>query len=137
MKRSTLRRRTRLRTHTRLQRKTPLQRTTSLTATDEQRAAVAGRTCIACGSEHRVDPSHLIPRSLGGCGDPLCVTALCRRCHRAYDSGELDLLPYLEPAWRAQVAHAVGHVGLVGALRRITGERDRGAASTQTAMSRE
>jgi hypothetical protein len=28
-------------------------------------------------------------------GDPLCVTALCRRCHRAYDRGELDLLPYL------------------------------------------
>ena len=33
----------------------------------------------------------------------------CRRCHRAYDRGELDLLPYLEPAWRAQLAHAVAH----------------------------
>jgi hypothetical protein len=42
------------------------------------------------------------------------VTALCRTCHRAYDSGELDLLPYLEPAWRAQVAHAVGRVGMIG-----------------------
>jgi hypothetical protein len=29
------------------------------------------------------------------------------------------LLPHLEPAFRAQLAHAVGHVGLVGALRRI------------------
>jgi hypothetical protein len=48
---------------------------------------------------------------------PLCR----RRCHRAYDSGELDLLPHLEPAWRAQLAHAVGHVGLIGALRRISG----------------
>ena len=28
---------------------------------------------------------------------------------------------YLEPAWRSQVAHAVGHVGLIGALRRISG----------------
>ena len=70
-----------------------------------------------------MDPAHLIPRSLGGCGDPLCVVPLCRRrCHRAYDSGELDLLPYLEPAWRAQLAHAVGHVGLIGALRRISGD---------------
>ena len=43
-------------------------------------------------------------------------------CHRAYDSGELDLLPHLEPAWRAQLAHAVGHVGLIGALRRISGD---------------
>ena len=56
------------------------------------------------------------------CGDPLCVVPLCRRpCHRAYDSGELDLLPHLEPEWRAQLAHAVGHVGLIGALRRISG----------------
>ena len=46
-------------------------------------------------------------------------------CHRAYDTGELDLLPYLEPAWRAQLAHAVGHVGLIGALRRISGDADR------------
>jgi hypothetical protein len=29
------------------------------------------------------------------------------------------------PAWRAQLAHAVGHVGLVGALRRISGAMDR------------
>jgi hypothetical protein len=51
---------------------------------------------------------------------------LCRRpCHRAYDSGGLDLLPHLEPAWRAQLAHAVGHVGLIGTLRRISGATDR------------
>lgn len=37
--------------------------------------------------------------------------------------GELDLVPYLEPAWRLQRAHAVGHVGLIGALRRISGGR--------------
>jgi hypothetical protein len=62
------------------------------------------------------------PSSLGGCGDPLCVAPLCRTpCHRAYDEGRLDLLPHLEPAWRAQLAHAVGHVGLIGALRRISG----------------
>jgi hypothetical protein len=38
-----------------------------------------------------------------------------------YDSVRLDLLPQLEPAWRAQLAHAVGHVGLIGALRRVSG----------------
>ena len=35
---------------------------------------------------------------------------------------------YLEPDWRAQLAHAVGHVGLIGALRRISGSADRGRA---------
>jgi hypothetical protein len=56
---------------------------------------------------------------------------LCRLHHRAYDRGELDLLPYLEPAWRAQLAHAVGHVGLIGALGRISGTSrpDRAASS--------
>lgn len=65
----------------------------------------------------------MLSRSLGGCGDPLCVTARCRRCHPACDRGELDLLTYLEPVWRAQLAYAVGHVGLIGALRRITAAR--------------
>ena len=96
-----------------------------MAASDRQRAAVLGRRCIVCGADKRIDPAHLIPRSLGGCGDALCVVPLCRRCHRAYDRGELDLLPYLEPAWRAQLAHAVGHLGLIGALRRVSGHRDR------------
>ena len=122
MKRTPLRRRAQLRARTPLRRTTPLQQTPSMAATDSQRLAVAGRTCIVCGAAQGVDPAHLIPRSLGGCGDPLCVVPLCRRpCHRAYDSGELDLLPYLEPRWRAQLAHAVAHVGLIGALRRISG----------------
>ena len=124
MKRTPLRRRAALRVRTPLVRKTPLKRTTSMAATDAQRAAVAGRPCIACGSEHRVDAAHVVPRALG-CGDALDVVPLCRRCHAAYDAGELDLLPYLEPGFRAQVAHAVGHVGLIGALRRISGKHRR------------
>jgi hypothetical protein len=95
-----------------------------MAASEAQRAAVAGRACIVCGTEKRIDPAHLIRRSLGGCGHALCVVPACRRCHRAYDRGELDLLPYLEPAWRAQLAHAVGHVGLIAALRRISGSRE-------------
>jgi hypothetical protein len=94
-----------------------------MAASDAQRAAVAGRCCVVWGTDRRIDPAHLIPRSLGGCGDALCVIPACRDHHRAYDRGELDLLPYLEPGWRTQLAHAVGHVGLIGALRRISGHR--------------
>jgi hypothetical protein len=124
MKRTPLRRRAQLRARNSLKRRTPLRRSPSLAASEAQRLAVAGRACIVCGTTTgRIDPAHLIPRSLGGCGHPACCVPLCRRDHRAYDRGELDLLPYLEPAWRTQLAHAVGHVGLVGALRRISGSR--------------
>lgn len=126
MKRTPLKRRARLRRSAQLRRTTPLQHTSSMAATDAQRAAVTGRRCIVCGTDRRIDPAHLIPRSLGGCGDALCVVPCCRSHHRAYDRGELDLLPYLEPACRAQLAHAVGHVGLIAALRRITGARSAG-----------
>ena len=120
MKRTSLRRRAPLRAKTPLRRKQPLQQGSSMAATSAQRAAVAGKCCLVCGTDRRIDPAHLIPRSLGGCGDALCTVPLCRPCHRAYDRGELDLLAYLEPAWRAQLGHAVGHVGLIGALRRIS-----------------
>ncbi len=73
MKRTPLHRRARLRAETTLRRATPLRRTSALAATDRQRAAVAARTCIVCRTDRRIDPAHLIPRSLGGCGDPLCV----------------------------------------------------------------
>ena len=123
MKRTPLRRRAKLRAGKPLRRTSPLQRTASMAATDAQRAAVAGRCCVVCGSDRRIDPAHLIPRSMGGCGDPLCVIPACRVHHRAYDRGELDLLPFLEPGWRPQIAHAVRHVGLIAALRRISGMR--------------
>jgi hypothetical protein len=64
-----------------------------------------------------------VPRSLGGCNDALCVVALCRACHRRYDSGTLDLVAHLVPRHRAEGAHAVEHLGLAGALRRISGNR--------------
>jgi hypothetical protein len=63
---------------------------------------------VVCGAGPRIHPAHLIPRSLGGCGDALCVIPLCGFHHRAYDRGEFDLLPYLEPAWQ--------HVELLSAL---------------------
>jgi 5-methylcytosine-specific restriction endonuclease McrA len=119
-----------------LARRTPLQRVgvapperPPLAASDAQRAKVAGQPCLVCARTVRVDPAHLVPRSLGGCDDPACVVPLCRRCHRAYDSGELDLLPWLEPRFRLELAHAVGHLGLLGALRRLTRRRDHGLAA--------
>ena len=41
--------------------------------------------------------AHVVPRSLGGCDDALCVVALCRDCHRRYDRGALDLVPSWSP----------------------------------------
>ena len=65
MKRTPLRRRAKLRAGKPLQRSSSLQRTPSMVATDAQRAAVAGRSCIVCGTDRRIDPAHLIPRSMG------------------------------------------------------------------------
>ena len=98
MKRTPLRRRAKLRARKQLQRRAPLHQSPAMAATEAQRAAVAGRNCIVCGIDRRIDPTHVIPRSLGGCGDPLCVIPACRTHHRAYDRGDLDLLPYLEQA---------------------------------------
>ena len=79
MKRTPLRRRAPLRGKTKPRRSKPLERAASMAATDAQRTAVAGRACIVCGADRPIDPAHLIPRSLGGCGDALCVVPACRR----------------------------------------------------------
>ena len=81
-----------------------------------QRAKVHGVVCRNCGVEG-TDPAHTVDRSLGGCDSPLCVIPLCRECHRAYDDHQLDVLPLLD--WSEQ-AHAVSHIGLIGALERLT-----------------
>lgn len=92
-------------------------------ATNAQRAKVRDQGgCIVCGRPE-VDPAHLTPRSLGGCDDVMCVAAVCRAHHRAYDEGRLSLLEHLEPRLREEVQHAVGHLGLLGALVRLTNDR--------------
>ena len=97
-------------------------------ASAAQRAKCAELACCVCGSVP-VQPAHLIPRGMTTIGqdDPLAVVPLCgasgNGCHRAYDDGELDLSPYLEPRYRAEVAFAVERVGLFQALRRITNLR--------------
>lgn len=66
-----------------------------------------------------VDPAHTIDRTLGGCDDEACTCPLPRRLHDLYDEKKLDLLPVLT---LDEQAHAVKHVGILGALKRLTGE---------------
>jgi hypothetical protein len=121
MKRTPLRRRAQLRARKPLRRTTPLQRTDSMAASEAQRAAVAGRPCIVCAPRPASTPRISFPGRSAGAGSR-CAWCRCAACRvTAFDRGELDLLPYLEPGWRAQLSHAVGHVGLIGALRRISG----------------
>lgn len=47
------------------------------------------------------------------------VVPLCQNCHLAYDAHKLDLLPYLT---NEEQASAVAAVGIVRAVRRLTGE---------------
>jgi len=132
-----LERRTPLRAKTDLRRSAPLERGACLKrrsapkrsgsispATPAQREAVHGRACIVC-AKGPCDPAHLIDRSLAPAAgdDVLAIVPLCRSCHHEYDEGSLDLLPYLEPRWRDQVAWAVNAVGLMAALKRITNRR--------------
>lgn len=81
-----------------------------------------GNACIVCWKTP-TDRAHLIDRSLvpDPHSDPLRVVRLCRGHHDAYDDHELDLLPYLEPNHRAELARAVKIFGLVGTLERVTG----------------
>ena len=121
-------RRSTLRRSGRLRRSTPSRPSAVSPASAAQRAKVTGRACLVCG-RRPVDPAHLVPRSLGGCDEPDCTVPLDRRCHRAYDGGELDLLPHLEPRCRAELAHAVLHIGLLRLLWVVTGTRWRPAAA--------
>jgi hypothetical protein len=97
-------------------------RIVSFAASPAQRAKVKNEPCIVCG-QGPCDPMHVCARGQGGCDEPLCVVPGCRRCHRLYDTGKLDLLPYLEPHYRPELAHALEHLGLVGLYRRVTNER--------------
>lgn len=103
-------------------RRTPLRRSGYRGASEVQRAKVRGQRCLVCG-KRPVDPAHLVARARGGCDHPDCVVAVCRACHRAFDRGELDLLPHLEPDHRAELSHAVSHSGLLALLLRLTGVR--------------
>jgi hypothetical protein len=88
-------------------------------ASEAQRGKIVGGACVVCLQTKGITPAHLAPRSLGGCDHPDCVVPLCWTHHRAYDTGRLELLPHLEPQCRAEIAHAVSHLGLIGTVRRL------------------
>jgi hypothetical protein len=139
MRRAPLRRSTPLRDGPASVRRTPLARTTPLLpgpwrttasedtngrrapfgASDAQRAKIVGGACVVCLQTKGITPANLAPRSLGGCDHPDCVVPLYWLHHRAYDTRRLELLPHLEPQRRPEVAHAVSHLGLIGAVRRL------------------
>ena len=81
-----------------------------------------GDACIVCW-QTPTDRAHLIDRSLvpDPQNHPLRVVRLCRAHHGAYDDHRLDLLPFLEPRHRRELAYAVEIFGLVGTLERVTG----------------
>jgi hypothetical protein len=95
-------------------------------ASTEQRAKRAAGSSIVSGATTGLDAAHLCPRGLGGCDDADCTVALTRAEHRAFDAGELDLLPYLVAhQCHAEIAHALGHYrcDLIALLERLTGDR--------------
>lgn len=107
--------------------RTPLGRCTS-----EQRERVANQVCVVCGGNFgQCEPAHLVPRghpkmSEHAANDVRAIVPLCpgpMGCHRLFDEGKIDLLPYLEPAWRDSQEWAAGAVGLASAVRSISGER--------------
>jgi hypothetical protein len=81
-----------------------------------------GDACVVCWRSP-ADRAHLIDRSLvpDHHWDPARTVRLCREHHEKYDDHDLDLLPYLEPHHRAELARAVQVFGLLGTLERVTG----------------
>ena len=81
--------------------------------------------CRVCGTGSlKLDAAHVIPRSLNPTDGAMLeesIVPLCRACHTATDSHELDLLPYLTVEEQAAAVHAAQ--GIERARQIITGER--------------
>jgi len=97
-------------------------------ASEAQRQKIhAHAVCVVCGRdafEVRIDPAHVVSRTHSPEESPLDVVPMCRAHHDEYDLDRtLDLLPYLEPHHREELAQAVRRVGLLTALQRITNQR--------------
>lgn len=73
---------------------------------------------FAQAGDQVVSPSITIDALIDASGKIAAVGGTARAAYlNPLDITEL----HLEPAWWAQLAHAVGHVGLIGVLRRISG----------------
>ena len=99
--------------------KTPLGHASAEQKAKVEREGPRLETLISIPAEE-VDPAHIVPRGIGGCDHEDCVIGLKRADHRAYDRGEVDILPHLT---LEEQAHTVSHLGILGALKRTTGER--------------
>jgi hypothetical protein len=130
-RRKPLERRTPLKAHSELKRGAELKRTAGpkrscFTPASEAQKEKVARQCSRvwqldwAEDEAIIDPAHIVSRAKGGCDHEDCIVPLPRMAHRLYDRGELDILPYLT---LDEQAHAVAHLGILGALRRTTGER--------------
>lgn len=86
------------------------------------------RVCRASSQEKKVDAAHTLGRRHDQAGEDGVIVVravdtvpMCRPCHGDFDAHRLDLVPHLT---HAEMAAAVGHVGIVSALRRLQGRRD-------------
>jgi 5-methylcytosine-specific restriction endonuclease McrA len=83
--------------------------------------------CRNCG-DRPVEAAHTIGRArdvrTGGkvVVSPDAIIPLCRSCHRAYDSRQLDILPLMTVREQARAVEDAG--GIMAALRRVTGSRE-------------
>lgn len=95
-------------------------------ASPEQRAKRAMGASIVSAATEGLDAAHLTPRPLGGCDDPACIVPLTRAEHRAFDAGQLDLLPHLVThQCVTEMAHMLAHYqcDVIAMLERLTGCR--------------
>lgn len=84
----------------------------------------AEEVCRVCRSGVGVQAAHVVGRiydPADGKVRPDDIVPLCPECHMKYDGRALDLLPYLT---HEEQAAAVVHIGIVRALRRVSGKRD-------------
>ena len=92
------------------------------TGADPRWTKISGSACVVCHKTNGLTPTHLVPES--ECCDHVdCVVPMCFMHRRAFHAGRINLLPYLEPCWRIEIAHAVMHLGLITGYRRLTGGR--------------
>lgn len=94
-------------------------------ASPAQREKVRDQGSIVSG-QGPCDPAHLWPRGMGGCDDALCVVPLTRWEHRAFDAGDLDILPELiARRMIPEIQHALEHTNgdMLALLHRLTGDR--------------
>lgn len=81
--------------------------------------------CRVCRTGGRLEAAHVIPRSLAPGAENQAaanIVPLCPRCHRAYDSHDLDLAPYLVLEEELAAVRSAGSLSL--ALRRVSNRRE-------------